>query len=485
MIKNFRQFITEELRKVVSNVSGSGKTKHIEWIWDEPSSAKSPSAGISLRDELRELEFQDLINTMSDDKFEIKSKSQLRKEKFKRKDEKLSVTINNLKFLKHKLRELGELNCEYCGKGPLVIYDITEDDIRRGPQKVDGRLRLNVKFNPKDGATCDHKQPMSKGGDKFDYDNLAVCCYRCNQKKGNMTWEQWSDVMKNKSVTEASSNLKNQRLISDLFLSVADEYNIKECEWNTEGSGSWLCWYRDGSLISHFDLQNYTSGDSWILRIFLRGQDQDKFQKDIYSYTDRLSKFGFTVHDIDSEEYGLYSNSPSIGRIYTMIIKSNDKIVSEERMIDISVFMSDLTGVNEEEIEDQLLEITDKFDLSIRPGLFLIDQNGNLKTNKEGVLQYTTFPDVEVQNINGNLKLIPTQRYESDYAWGWTIEIWRRGEITSRENRICSKSAVEKVYSKVNKTRLEKLGLDSSVALTNSAGSWTTDIYSIIIWSIN
>ena len=36
---------------------------------------------------------------------------------------------------------------------------------------------------------------MSKGGDKFDYENLAVCCHRCNQKKDDMSWDRWVKSM--------------------------------------------------------------------------------------------------------------------------------------------------------------------------------------------------------------------------------------------------------------------------------------------------
>lgn len=194
-IKSFNEYITEELRKVISDESSSGKTKSIEWIWDEPSSDKSPSAGISLKDKLRELEFNDFINILSDDKFDNKKKSELIKDRRGKKAEKLAVMLNNLKFLKDKQKELGELNCEYCGRGPLVIYDITEDELKSGPQKINGRFRYNVRFNPKNGATCDHKQAQSRGGDKFDISNLAVSCYRCNQRKGDMSWDKWSEIL--------------------------------------------------------------------------------------------------------------------------------------------------------------------------------------------------------------------------------------------------------------------------------------------------
>jgi hypothetical protein len=136
-------------------------------------------------------------------------------------------------------------------------------------------------------------------------------------------------------------------------------------------------------------------------------------------------------------------------------------------------------------LEDHLLEITDKFDIMLRPGLFLIDENGRLKTNKEGVVLYTSFPDVEVRKINGRTNLVPTryQHHDSDYTWGWMVELWKKGEATYRENRICSKPVVETIHSKINSIRLEKLELDSAVVLSQSAGSIETDIYSIAIWS--
>jgi 5-methylcytosine-specific restriction endonuclease McrA len=45
-------------------------------------------------------------------------------------------------------------------------------------------------------ATVDHKQPQSKHGDKFDYKNLAVCCWDCNNEKGNKSWNEWQSSFK-------------------------------------------------------------------------------------------------------------------------------------------------------------------------------------------------------------------------------------------------------------------------------------------------
>lgn len=39
-------------------------------------------------------------------------------------------------------------------------------------------------------ATLDHVQPLSQGGDNT-LENLVVCCYHCNQCKGDRTIDQW------------------------------------------------------------------------------------------------------------------------------------------------------------------------------------------------------------------------------------------------------------------------------------------------------
>jgi len=59
--------------------------------------------------------------------------------------------------------ERGELFCHYCGKGPLPIEDPSQKKV----------------------ATIDHVMPLSKGGPKFDENNLVIACYACNSKKKN------------------------------------------------------------------------------------------------------------------------------------------------------------------------------------------------------------------------------------------------------------------------------------------------------------
>jgi hypothetical protein len=62
----------------------------------------------------------------------------------------------------------------------------------------------------KSGATCDHKNPISKGGSKFTYDNLAVCCSTCNTRKGNMSYEEWTHYLKTKELPPTIKKLPGE-----------------------------------------------------------------------------------------------------------------------------------------------------------------------------------------------------------------------------------------------------------------------------------
>lgn len=181
----FNDFINEELYKVLTDRSGSGKTRIIDTILNDPSSAKSTGSGVLLRKQLSDVEMLDTIKSA-----ESGSTS---------KNGKLSVTINNLEFLKHQKSILGDLYCEYCNKGPLKIYDFDYSKITNPiNNKKYNKIRFNNKFSKKDGATADHKTPISKGGDLYDYSNLAVCCSNCNQRKGNMSYDTWMNIISKK-----------------------------------------------------------------------------------------------------------------------------------------------------------------------------------------------------------------------------------------------------------------------------------------------
>jgi hypothetical protein len=174
-----------EFQKYKSGTTSSGRTKYIDTIWDDPTSSKSQSASVVLRNKLKDLEDAETRDELGDLPDWVLRKIKSNPDKY----EKIKVTINNLKFLKDRLTKDGELSCEYCGKGPLIIYDFNMKSLVDALDNPN--MRFNTKFNPFDGATCDHKVPQSKGGDKFNYSNLAVSCHRCNRKKGNMDYEDW------------------------------------------------------------------------------------------------------------------------------------------------------------------------------------------------------------------------------------------------------------------------------------------------------
>lgn len=187
-IKEYKDFLLE-LRKVVTNSSGSGRTKSIDWIHDDPEDAKSTNAGILLNQQLRDKEFQDMADVFTPGTPDYVVKDFIKKAGNSSRMDKFKVTMNNLQFLKDRAKEVDELRCEYCNKGPLVIYDINLNNVT--PEQIEDKNHRFTKFRESDGATCDHKQLQSKGGDKFNYSNLAVCCSRCNKLKGNMSYEDW------------------------------------------------------------------------------------------------------------------------------------------------------------------------------------------------------------------------------------------------------------------------------------------------------
>jgi len=165
---------------ITSHKSVSRKNKYVDVIVNEPTSNKTKSAAILLNDRLSKLEVDSLIEEVSGSvRGRLKNFKKRYNIKNPKKIKKLMITFNNEHFLEvqHK-RTNGNLRCEYCFK-PVRIYNI---DSRH-------------KFRESDGATADHKVPISLGGEKYDFENLATCCYRCNQRKSNMPWEQWKEIV--------------------------------------------------------------------------------------------------------------------------------------------------------------------------------------------------------------------------------------------------------------------------------------------------
>lgn len=52
------------------------------------------------------------------------------------------------------------------------------------------KLKVRDKYPFKDVLSIDHKIPISRGGNS-KINNLVVCCYGCNMKKGNLTAEEF------------------------------------------------------------------------------------------------------------------------------------------------------------------------------------------------------------------------------------------------------------------------------------------------------
>lgn len=228
MILKFNEFINEELRRIKSYSSNSGSTKSYDLIYDDPTNPKSPSSGILLRDELKEQELQDLIDAVGEFLPKHTLKYFIKHPEKSKKLKKFLVTMNNLKFLKDKESELGELRCEYCNKGPLVIYDISTRNIT-SDMLTNPNYKFNEKFDKRDGATCDHKNPQSKGGDKFNYKNLAVACHRCNQKKGNMSYDDWMSKINENEFTKLATRFMGGMDRDYKFTEPADNVRLRFC----------------------------------------------------------------------------------------------------------------------------------------------------------------------------------------------------------------------------------------------------------------
>lgn len=109
----------EELVTITKNTSGSGRTKEVDTIYnDENPYIKSPAAYLLLKDKYKKAELDDIKKLFS---------AGIPVYRYKTNDPKLTrilVTLNNLQFLKHKLKELGEFLAElHANRGFLGLHD--------------------------------------------------------------------------------------------------------------------------------------------------------------------------------------------------------------------------------------------------------------------------------------------------------------------------------------------------------------------------
>lgn len=85
----------------------------------------------------------------------------------KRKEKWRDDVAFSIRFLRNQKQTYGNLVCAFCGKSNLQI----DTPSRPVPKEY--------------MATTDHFYPKSKGGDKYNYDNLVVSCHKCNTTKGD------------------------------------------------------------------------------------------------------------------------------------------------------------------------------------------------------------------------------------------------------------------------------------------------------------
>lgn len=67
---------------------------------------------------------------------------------------------------------IDKIYCEYCGK----------------------ELKVNTNYPFYDAPSVDHKIPLSQGGGN-SFENVVICCHRCNIVKGTMDAETYEDLL--------------------------------------------------------------------------------------------------------------------------------------------------------------------------------------------------------------------------------------------------------------------------------------------------
>ena len=80
-------------------------------------------------------------------------------------------------FLRHHKNEKGTWTCHYCRK-----------ELTQLPK------RNTNKQNLKKIVTIDHVDPASKCDDVLDSKNFVCACHRCNQDKGDMSYEEFTST---------------------------------------------------------------------------------------------------------------------------------------------------------------------------------------------------------------------------------------------------------------------------------------------------
>lgn len=139
---------------------------HIK-IWNEPTTNKSLAALELLNEKLRLGEVSHWEKVLN---FTSKSNAKYNWDRCSSTDKlKILSGIFNRRFL-----ERSKLECHYYKRPDLFIQELDRKQSRAD----------NL-------ATTDHKVPLVEEPDWFDEGNLLVCCNKCNNKKGNMSYEDF------------------------------------------------------------------------------------------------------------------------------------------------------------------------------------------------------------------------------------------------------------------------------------------------------
>lgn len=136
-------------------------------IWNEPTTNKSLAALELLNEQFRLGEiahWEKVLNFTKSRHTEFNWNRCCTTDKLK-----VLRSIFNRRFL-----EKSDLVCHYCKSPDLFLQD---------PLRKNSRA-WNL-------ATVDHKTPLVEEPDWFDETNLLVCCNKCNNQKGNMSYEEF------------------------------------------------------------------------------------------------------------------------------------------------------------------------------------------------------------------------------------------------------------------------------------------------------
>lgn len=161
---------------MIEIIKGKGKIKRKELIFTDGRNVKTRASYILLIDYLRTKD-EDFLSVHKDlfDWLDAREIFLIRRQK-----------ENN-----------GNLQCDYCGRKHLDIG---------GKEMAD--LAANNK-NP-NLATVDHIDPLANEGEKFNENNMAVACKKCNRTKSDKSLLEYYNCLSLKEQKRVSLLIKNK-----------------------------------------------------------------------------------------------------------------------------------------------------------------------------------------------------------------------------------------------------------------------------------